>query len=250
MRQKDDSRSTAERCTQLADGGVSPNVIDLMVAQAYPDRFRVERGVYPASGLSSSGGLSSGGASTRAGIGGLFVPGVRSVLRPLLLLLAVRLSVLLGRRLWISLRVSVSVSQLQPLQLPVLQLPVLQLPGRRVSFDSGSGDSTAKPGSPDSPGGNGIVVNGRGYTRVRPSSGSGDSGGDATPRSRSAPTGTRSVTSGSDSSSSSGSGGSVSSGGYSSGGNSSGGNSGSSSSGGGSRGGDSGGGGGRTAQPR
>jgi hypothetical protein len=33
--------------TQLADNGVSRNVIDLMVAQAYPERFEVERMVSP-----------------------------------------------------------------------------------------------------------------------------------------------------------------------------------------------------------
>ena len=32
--------------TQLADNGVSRNVIDLMVAQAYPDKFQVERDIY------------------------------------------------------------------------------------------------------------------------------------------------------------------------------------------------------------
>ncbi len=32
---------------QLADAKVSPNVIDLMVAQAYPDRFDIDSGVYP-----------------------------------------------------------------------------------------------------------------------------------------------------------------------------------------------------------
>ena len=32
---------------QLADANVSPAVIDLMVAQAYPERFEIDRGVYP-----------------------------------------------------------------------------------------------------------------------------------------------------------------------------------------------------------
>ena len=42
--------------TQLADNGVSRNVIDLMVAQAYPDKLRVERDIY-ASMPSTSGSV-------------------------------------------------------------------------------------------------------------------------------------------------------------------------------------------------
>jgi hypothetical protein len=102
----------------------------------------------------------------------------------------------------------------------------------------------AQPGDPDSRGGDGVVVNGRGYTRVRPAGSSNTSGGgeSATPTSRSSGStrGVRSVgSSDSSSSSSSSSSSGSSSSGSSSGGYSSGGGGGSDS-----------GGGGRTAQPR
>ena len=47
---------------QLADNGVSPNVIDLMVAQAYPEKFQVERRSSLAA--STSYGTASAGGST------------------------------------------------------------------------------------------------------------------------------------------------------------------------------------------
>ena len=51
--------------TQLADNGVSPNVIDLMVAQAYPEKFEVERSGYPStSNYGSSYGTASMGSSS------------------------------------------------------------------------------------------------------------------------------------------------------------------------------------------
>ena len=229
---------------QLADAGVSPNVIDLMVAQAYPDRFQVERSpTYPRASA-FAGGNASGGSTTTVvsaspaypypmddlfygsyyyspfaypyywgtgydpylyGYGYSYGPGYRNYYD----------NYYYGSP------------------------GIVYVPGNRDTGD------TAQPGSPDSRGGDGIVVNGRGYTRVRPSSGSsergngGDSGSSATAAqgtTRSA-RGTRPVSSGTDSSGSSSgssSGGSTSGGGSSSGGSSGGGSDG----------------GGRTAQPR
>jgi hypothetical protein len=226
---------------QLADNGVSPNVIDLMVAQAYPDKFEVERTGYPsASSMTNYGGTSMGSSST----------------------------VYMGSTMYPSPMYDPfynSYYYYSPFAYPYYWGPSYSYrfgsPFYRnyynynnyygiggggyyggPSFPSGGGN--AQPGSPDSRGGDGVVVNGRGYTRVRPagstnSTGTGDS---ATPSSRT-PGSTRGVRSAGSSDSSSSSSPSSSS---SSGSSSSGASSGGYSSGGG---GDSGG-GGRTAQPR
>ena len=235
--------------TQLADNGVSPNVIDLLVAQAYPEKFEVQRSRYP----SSSYGTASMGSS----------------------------SVYMGSNVYPSPMYDPFYSSYyyyySPFAYPYYWGPSY---GYRYGYGSpfysnyynnyyyglGGGGyygggyggvgggrprgDNAQPGDPDSRGGDGVVVNGRGYTRVRPAgssntgSGSGES---ATPTSRtpgtargvrsagSSGSGSSSTPSPSSSSGSSSSG--ASSGGYSSGG-------GGDSSGGG------GGGGGRTAQPR
>ena len=215
---------------QLADAGVSSNVIDLMVAQAYPDRFQVERGVYPP--VPAYGGAS---ASSSVIVGSAGYP--YSAYDPFY----------------------DSYYYYSPFAYPYYWGAGYQYrygyPYRNYynSFDypgyyyfspggsigSGGSSGSAQPGSPDSRGGDGVVVKGRGYTRVRPNSGSNEGGSTgATPTSRSGPTRTRSADSGSDSSSSpsSSSGSSNSSGSSSGGGNNSGGGNSS--------------GGGRTAQPR
>lgn len=227
---------------QLADNGVSPNVIDLMVAQAYPDKFEVERSYYPSpSAASSSYGTSSAGSS----------------------------SVYMGSTMYPYPMYDPFYSSYyyySPFAYPYYWGPGYSYrygygysPFYRNYYNynyygfgggggyyggpSGSGGGTAQPGSPDSRGGDGVVVNGRGYTRVRPagSSNTTSTGESATPTSRtggsvrgvrSASDSGSSSSSPSSSSSSSGSSG-ASSGGYSSGGGG---------------GGDSG--GGRTAQPR
>jgi hypothetical protein len=224
--------------TQLADNGVSPNVIDLLVAQAYPDKFEVQRTGYPSSS-SASYGTSSMGSST----------------------------VYMGSTMYPSPMYDPFYSSYyyySPFAYPYYWGPSYSYgygsPFYRnysnynnyygYGFGGGgyygvpSGGANAQPGSPDSRGGDGVVVNGRGYTRVRPagSSNSTGSGETATPSSRSTGSsrGARSAGS-SDSgaastsspSSSSGSSSGASSGGYSGGG-----------------GGGESGGGGRTAQPR
>jgi hypothetical protein len=120
--------------TQLADGGVSPNVIDLMVAQSYPDRFRVERDTYRPS-MTADTGYTSGGGSTSVFSGsstsvfiGISVSVLRSFLLQLLLLLPVCVSLLLGR--WLRLPLRVSLSQL--LQLLLSRRAVLREPGPRL----------------------------------------------------------------------------------------------------------------------
>ena len=51
--------------TQLADAGVSPSVIDVMVAQAYPDRFEIERpNTYPPVSSVASSSTTSGSNTT------------------------------------------------------------------------------------------------------------------------------------------------------------------------------------------
>ena len=63
--------------TQLADNGVSRNVIDLMVAQAYPDKFQVDRDIYasmPSSSGSYAGGASVGSSSIYMGSSGYPYP--------------------------------------------------------------------------------------------------------------------------------------------------------------------------------
>ena len=224
---------------QLADAGVSPNVIDLMVAQAFPDRFQVERpSTYPSS-ASVSGG-SSWGSNTSMMIGSAAYP--YAMYDPFYSSYYYY-SPFAYPYYWGS-----SYSPYRSYGYGYRSYNnnyyyggsggTIYLPG-----NPGSSGGTAQPGSPNSRGGDGVVVNGRGYTRVRPSSESGDSGGSAAPTQRTAPSGrgARTVDSGSDSSSSGASSSGSSSGSSSSGGASSGGSSG---------GGNSGGGGGRTAQPR
>jgi len=228
---------------QLADNGVSRNVIDLLVAQAYPDKFEVERSGYP-SASSTSYGTSLMGNST-VYMGSTMYPSMYDPFYS-------------------------SPYYYSPFAYPYYWGPSYSYgygsPFYRnysnynnyygYGFGGGgyyggpsgpSGGGNAQPGSPDSRGGDGIVVNGRGYTRVRPagSTNSAGTGESATPTSRTSGStrGVRSAdstdsgaTSSSSPSSSSGSSSSgASSGGYSSGGGG---------------GGESSGGGGRTAQPR
>lgn len=224
--------------TQLADNGVSPNVIDLMVAQAYPEKFEVQRGASTWGSSSSYSGGSVGSSSIFTGSTMYSSP---------------MYDPFYGSYYYYS-----------PFAYPYYWGPGytyrygspfyrnysnynyygVPAPGYYYGGGSSGGDGrNAQPGSPDAPGGN-ATITGRGYTRVRPSGSSHDtgSGESATPSSRSSGSsrGARIVgssdsgasSSSSPSSSSSGSSG-ASSGGYSSGGG----------------GGDSGG-GGRTAQPR
>lgn len=232
---------------QLADNGVSPNVIDLMVAQAYPDKFQIERGIYPSAryGTSSSYGTSYGTSSGSS-------------------------TVYMGSTMYPTPMYDPFYSSYyyySPFAYPYYWGPSYSYRygspfyrnyynynhyyggfgggGIRGGSFGPSGGGTAQPGSPDSRGGDGVVVNGRGYTRVRPagSSNSTGTGEAATPASRTSGTsrgvrsaGSRDSSSSSSSpssssgSSSSGSSSGASSGGYSGGGRDSG--------------------GGRTAQPR
>jgi hypothetical protein len=226
---------------QLADNGVASNVIDLLVAQAYPEKFEVQRGV-------SSWGTSSSTSYGSAGFGSS--------------------SLYMGSTLYPSPMYDPFYSSYyyySPFAYPYYWGPSYSYrygsPFYRNYYNynyygfSGpgyyyggvpapSGGGTAQPGSADSRGGDGVVVNGRGYTRVRPAGSSNTSGESATPSSRS-PGSSRGVRSASESGSSSSSSPSSSSSSSSSSG-ASGASSGGYSSGGG--GGDSG--GGRTAQPR
>jgi hypothetical protein len=229
---------------QLADNGVSPNVIDLLVAQAYPEKFQIDRG-YPTASSSSFGGYSGSSMGSS--------------------------SIYMGSTMYPTPMYDPFYSSYyyySPFAYPYYWGPSYSYrygsPFYRNYYNynnyygfggfGGSGyyggpsrpssGGNAQPGSPDSRGGDGVVVNGRGYTRVRPagSTNSTGTGESATPTSRT-PGASRGVRSagGSDSSSSS----SSSSGTSSSSGSSSGASSGGYSGGGG----DSGG-GGRTAQPR
>ena len=216
---------------QLADAGVSPNVIDVMVAQAYPDRFRIERpSIYPplrAGGTTWSGG----GSGLSLGSAVFTYPMYDSFYSSQYYYSPFAYPYYWGSSYGpdrygygLGYRYGYPGTVYAPIN-----------PGAR-------GSAVAQPGSPDSSGGDGVVVNGRGYTRVRPTSAS-DRGGGSVPAARTTGSGGAGVSSGaSDSSSSSGSsrssGGSESGGGYSSGGGSSSGSSGRR------------GGGGRTAQPR
>jgi hypothetical protein len=230
---------------QLADGGVSRNVIDLMVAQAYPDKFQVERAVrgssISAASTSYGWGTSVGSSSAYTGSSAYPYPMYDPFYSSYYYYSPFAYPYYWGP--YYSYRFG------SPYYPNYYNYGYYGAPGSGYYYgggiSGGGGSSIALPGSPDSPGGNGVVVNGRGYTRVRPAGSSGSGGESATPTSRS-PGGTRGVrsagsSSGADassssspssSSSSSGSSG-ASSGGYSSGGG----------------GGDSGG-GGRTAQPR
>jgi hypothetical protein len=234
--------------TQLADNGVSPNVIDLLVAQAYPEKFEVQRSGYPSASYGSNYGTASMGSST----------------------------VYMGSTMYPSPMYDPFYSSYyyySPFAYPYYWGPSYSyrygspfygnyynnynyygLGGGGFYGGVGGGGGrprgdNAQPGDPDSRGGDGVVVNGRGYTRVRPagSSNTSGSGESSTPTSRSSGStrGVRSVgSSGSDAGSTSSPSSSSSSGSSSSG--SSSGSSGGYSSGGG----DSSGGGGRTAQPR
>lgn len=226
--------------TQLADNGVSPNVIDLMVAQAYPERFEVERSYYPAPSSASAsygtsyGTASSGNTTIYMGSGypyAMYDPFYSSYYY---------YSPFAYPYYWgpgYSYRYGYSPFYRNYYNYNYYGLGGGGFYGGGSSGPGGGGN--AQPGQPDSRGGAGIAT-GRGYTRVRPAGSSNSTGtGDAaTPTSRTSGSGVRGSSdsgssSSSSSSSSSGSSGS-SSGGYSSGG-----------------GGDSsGGGGGRTAQPR
>jgi hypothetical protein len=222
--------------TQLADNGVSRNVIDLMVAQAYPDKFQVERGGYPSSASTSYGTASM--VSSTAYMGSTMYPMYDPFYSSYYYYSPFAYPYYWGP--------SYSYGYGSPFYRNYYNYDnYYGFPGSGYYYGVGGGSSgggTAQPGSPDSRGGDGVVVNGRGYTRVRPagSSNTTGSGESATPASRTTGS-TRGVSAGStdsgassnsgaSSSSSSGSSG-ASSGGYSGGG-----------------GGDSG--GGRTAQPR
>ena len=239
---------------QLADNGVSRNVIDLIVAQAYPDKFEVERDIYASrsSGSASSyygGSASVGSSSVYMGSSAYPYPMYDPFYSSYYYYSPFAYPYYWGP--YYSYRWG------SPYYSNYSNYNYYGVPGSGYYYGGGSSgvDVPARPGSPDSPGGDGVVVNGRGYTRVRPAGSGNSSGGgeSATPTSRS-PGSSRGVRSGgsrssgsssdsgstpntgsSSSSSSSGSSGSsgASSGGYSSG--SSGGSSG---------------GGGRTAQPR
>lgn len=223
---------------QLADAGVSPNVIDLMVAQAFPGRFQVERA--PVYAPSSNYGTSSMGSTNTTVFYGSQYPS----------------------------------PYYDPFYYNYYYYSPFAYPyywgsgyrynryygygnyGNYYNF-YGSPTSIVVPGGTTgtaqpitgSGSGTGQVVNGRGYTRVRPSSGGGDEQQQAPTERTVTPSAVRGVRSRGDSGSSSSSGsspsgssgGSVGGSGYSSGSSSS-----SSSP---SSGGDSGG-GGRTAQPR
>ena len=232
--------------TQLADNGVSRNVIDLMVAQAYPERFEVDRDIYASrsSSPSDAGTVSGGSSSVYIGSAAYPFPMYDPFYSSYYYYSPFAYPYYWGPSYYYRYG--------SPYYPNYYNYNYYGVPAPYY-YGSGSGRDVdnALPGSPDSRGGSGVVVNGRGYTRVRPagSSNSGSNSGEsATPTSRS-PGSTRGVraigrSGGSDASSSSSSSPSSSSGSSGSSGASSGGYS----SGGG--GGDSGGGGGRTAQPR
>jgi hypothetical protein len=226
---------------QLADAGVSPNVIDVMIAQAYPERFQIERPTtyQPLAGIASGATMSSSNTTVILGSAAYPYPIYDPFYSSYYYYSPFAYPYYWG-------------SSYYPFRYGryygygnYFNNYYYTDPGSIYSGPGSSGSGrTAQPGSPDYRGGDGVIVKGRGYTRVRPA-GSSDSG-ESTPTQRSAPSGrgVRSV-SGSDSSGSSSSSGS--SGGSVSGGSSS---SGSPSSGSSSGGGGSVGGGGRTAQPR
>jgi hypothetical protein len=230
---------------QLADNGVSRSVIDLLVAQAYPDKFQVERSGYPSASSASYGTSSMGSSTVYMGstgyMGSTMYPQMYDPFYS-------------------------SYYYYSPFAYPYYWGPSYTYGygspfyrnyynynnyygfggGGYYGVPSGpSGGGNAQPGSPDSRGGDGVVVKGRGYTRVRPAGSSNNtgSGESATPTSRTSgssrgvrSTGSADSGGGSSSTPSSPSGSSssgASSGGYSGGG-----------------GGGESGGGGRTAQPR
>jgi hypothetical protein len=226
--------------TQLADAGVSPNVIDLMVAQAYPDRFQVERpSSYPPAPYTVAGAQSSGNTTVFLGSSAYPFPTYDPFYSSYYYYSPFAYPYYWGSSYYpYGYRYGSSFGYRNYYNNYYYGYPAygatVPRPGNYGSHGS------AQPGSPDAPGGDAIAVKGRGYTRVRPSSGSSDSGSGSAPAQRPASSGRGArVSSGSESSSpssepsssSGSSGGSTSGGGYSSGGN-------------------SGGGGGRTAQPR
>jgi hypothetical protein len=229
---------------QLADSGVSPNVIDLMVAQAYPDRFEIDRpSLYPSAPLSAgtSAGSSVSGTTIIMGSSGYPYPYYDPFFNSYYYYSPFAYPYYWG-------------STYFPYRYGYYGYGYRNYnynnyyygyPGS-IYVPGGGSRPIAQPGSPDSPGTGAAIATPRGYTRVRPAgSSSDDTGGSSTAGERSVPVrGVRGVSRGSDSGSSGG--GSVSSGGYSSGGGSS---SSSGSSGAGSAGGGNSG-GGRTAQPR
>jgi hypothetical protein len=239
---------------QLADAGVSPSVIDLMVALSYPDRFKVERArtYVPPPAVTST--TSSGGGSTNIYMGGGQYPPY-PFYDPFYYNYYYYSPFAYGYYWGPSYQY-----RYNPYRYNNYYNNYYLGPGGGFAVNPGGGGS-AQPGGSGSGSGNGVVVNGRGYTRVRPNDGSSDNGGDqSAPSSRTTTPGrgirtaTRSSDSDSNSGSASGSSSSSpsSSSGSSSSGSSSSGSSGSSGGGSVSSGGYSsgGGGGGRTAQPK
>lgn len=220
---------------QLADAGVSPNVIDLMVAQSFPSQFRVERAASAAPPVPSS--MSMGGTTNIYGDsvygGGIYGGGMPAAY---------------GYPYYDP--YYSYYSYYSPFAYPYWGsnsyynnydyrggVPTVIVPGGGGGFGIGGG-GTAITTTQDSPG---MVVNGRGYTRVTGGSQTPAASGQESSPAQHTPGSTRGVRSSGDSTSSPAS---VSSSGYSSGSSST--PSSSAPSGGG--GGDSG--GGRTAEPR
>jgi hypothetical protein len=212
---------------QLADAGVSPGVIDLMVAQSFPSHFNIERAASGAPPIPSS--MSGFGAATIYSGVPASMPypyydpyySYYSYYSPF------------AYPYWDS---NYYYSNYYYRGYP----PTVIIPGGGSIGGSSGGGAGTTVGSTDTPG---IVVNGRGYTRVTPGSSKPTTSGDGSAGSSHPVSSPRTVRSAGDSST-----GSVSGAGYSSGSSNSGSTSGESSSGGASSSGDSG--GGRTAQPR
>jgi len=228
--------------TQLADAGVSPNVIDLMVAQAYPGRFQVERpSNYSPAPITADTMSSAGTTTVITGSAGYPFPVYDPYYYNNYYYSPFAYSYYWGPgyypyRPYLGFGYGYGYGGYYN---DYYGYPGYSYrPSHPGSGGSGGSGGSAAPGSPDSPGGDGVVVNGRGYTRVRPNSG-GDS--NASPSPRSAPSSRGSRVSG---------GGSSDSGGSSSGSSSGSSNSGSSSGSGGSISGGGSSGGGRRAQPR
>jgi hypothetical protein len=148
--------------TQLADNGVSRNVIDLMVAQAYPEKFRIER---PSSTAASTsyGTASTGGSTAYMGSSMMYPdPMYDPFYSSYYYYSPFAYSYYWGP--------SYVYRYGSPFYPNYSHYNYYGVPGGGYYYGGGigSGDNIAPPGSPDSPGGNGVVVNGRGYTRVRP----------------------------------------------------------------------------------
>jgi len=229
---------------QLADAKVSPNVIDLMVAQAYPDRFDIDSGVYPpvpvASGSSSTSQADLNATIiTGGGVGypyPLYDPFYSSYYY---------YSPFAYPYYWgAGYRYRYGYPYYRSYYNYYGAPGYPYYPGSiYTGGPSDPGSGYAPPGTPESRGGSGIATS-RGYTRVRPAGSGGGGGESATPTGGgSVGGGSRNVGSTGSSGSSSSSSSSSSSGSSGSTGSSSGASSGGYS--GGNRGG-----GGRTAQPR